>query len=412
MALAPGEDGGRPTPRGLALVDQPRRPPDGRRARQGPPGRRHRASRSDAWPSPSASMRTSVPCSAASRRASRSRGPGAPRRRPEAQGIGMAGLSRCRSATLGGPGSAPLPAPPAGRRGLARRAGARGRQRGGDGAWTAWRPPGPRPRWGRCRSGPRIGGMQPPSSLADSSPSRSSPADPGPSKGEPQPSVSARPTSCSSWPTTSATARWAPSAQVIRPHRLDRRGWHAPHAALLGQPGLHLQPLRPLGPTPDCEVRNNWENGGWGEGGRGPWPWPPARRPQRALKDAGYATGAVGGARRARDHAGAGEPGLDFFCGYCASASPTTTTPRTSGATESGCHRRQPGTTPPTAAEPLETEEECYARYDAGVYAHDVMRRGPHLPARARTSPSSSTTPRRSPTLAAEFAARVWSRSA
>lgn len=132
--------------------------------------------------------------------------------------------------------------------------------------------------------------------------------------------------------------------------------------------------------TGHCEVRNNWENGGWGEGEpEGQWPLAAGTATlARQLKDAGYATGAVGkwGLGGPGTTGAPENQGFDFFCGYLCQRIAHNHYPT---------HLWRNGERLPLGdnpwydshqrlAEPLETEEEYYARYDAGVYAHDVMK--------------------------------------
>jgi arylsulfatase A len=131
--------------------------------------------------------------------------------------------------------------------------------------------------------------------------------------------------------------------------------------------------------TGHCEVRNNWENGGWGEGDpEGQWPLAAGTATlARQLQDAGYATGAVGKwGLGGPDTTGAPEnQGFDFFCGYLCQRVAHNHYPthlwrngeRLPLGDNAWYHSHQ------KLAEPLESEEEYYARFDSGVYAHDVM---------------------------------------
>ena len=130
--------------------------------------------------------------------------------------------------------------------------------------------------------------------------------------------------------------------------------------------------------TGHAEVRNNWENGGWGEHEpEGQWPLAPGTETLATLlREQGYATGAVGkwGLGGPGTTGAPENQGFDLFCGYLCQRIAHNHYPthlwRNGERLELGnrwfdAHQK--------IEVPLGSEDEYWDRYTDAVYAHDVM---------------------------------------
>lgn len=131
--------------------------------------------------------------------------------------------------------------------------------------------------------------------------------------------------------------------------------------------------------TGHCEVRNNWENGGWEQGDpEGQWPLAEGTPTlARMLQGAGYATGAVGkwGLGGPGTTGAPENQGFDMFCGYLCQRIAHNHYP--THLWKNGERLELPDNSwypsHQKLAEPLASEGEYYERFDSGTYAHDVM---------------------------------------
>lgn len=131
--------------------------------------------------------------------------------------------------------------------------------------------------------------------------------------------------------------------------------------------------------TGHAQVRNNWENGGWGQDKpEGQWPLEPDTVTlASALQARGYATGAVGkwGLGGPNTSGAPENQGFDFFCGYLCQRIAHNHYPthlwrngermELAGNPWVDSHQK--------LKTPLDTEAEYWERYNGAQYAHDVM---------------------------------------
>ena len=131
--------------------------------------------------------------------------------------------------------------------------------------------------------------------------------------------------------------------------------------------------------TGHSEVRNNWENGGWGQDqSEGQWPLAPNTQTlARVLQAKGYATGGVGkwGLGGPGTTGAPENQGFDHFSGYLCQRIAHNHYPthlwrdgervELEGNEWVDSHQK--------LKEPLDTEDEYWERYNGATYAHDVM---------------------------------------
>jgi arylsulfatase len=131
--------------------------------------------------------------------------------------------------------------------------------------------------------------------------------------------------------------------------------------------------------TGHAQVRNNWENGGWGEDQpEGQWPLATDTATlARRLQASGYATGGVGkwGLGGPGTTGAPEKQGFDHFCGYLCQRIAHNHYPThlwcdgermdLLGNKWFDAHQK--------LKDPLDTEAEYWERYNGALYAHDVM---------------------------------------